>query len=45
MSTKATAEQALNQLLAIMARLRDPEQGCAWDLAQDAHSLAPFVVE
>lgn len=45
MSTKATAEQALNQLLAIMARLRDPEQGCAWDLAQDAHSLAPFVIE
>lgn len=46
MSTNAEhSEQALHQLLAIMARLRDPEQGCAWDLAQDAHSLAPFTIE
>jgi ATP diphosphatase len=39
------AEQALSQLLAIMSRLRDPEQGCAWDLAQDANTLAPYTIE
>lgn len=38
-------EQALTELLAIMARLRDPEQGCAWDLAQDAQSLAAYTIE
>lgn len=46
MSRSASApEQALSQLLAIMARLRDPEQGCAWDLAQDAQTLAPYTIE
>ena len=41
----ASSEQALRQLLAIMARLRDPEQGCAWDLAQDAQTLASYTIE
>lgn len=46
MSTASThSEQALRQLLAIMVRLRDPEQGCAWDLAQDAQTLAPYTIE
>lgn len=36
---------ALNQLLAIMARLRDPQQGCPWDLEQDFDSIAPYTVE
>ena len=33
------------QLLAIMARLRHPETGCAWDVKQDFRSLAPYVIE
>lgn len=33
------------QLLEIMARLRDPEQGCAWDLKQDFYSLIPYTLE
>lgn len=37
--------EALSRLLAIMARLRDPEQGCAWDLAQSPQSLTPFAIE
>lgn len=41
----STPEQALTELLAIMARLRDPAQGCAWDLAQDMQSLAPYTIE
>lgn len=36
---------ALQRLLQIMARLRDPQQGCAWDLEQDAASLAPYTIE
>jgi ATP diphosphatase len=33
------------QLLDIMARLRRPEDGCAWDLKQDFASLIPYVIE
>lgn len=32
-------------LLAIMARLRDPQGGCPWDLEQDFSSIAPYTVE
>ena len=28
-----------------MARLRDPDGGCAWDLDQDFRSIAPFTLE
>jgi ATP diphosphatase len=33
------------RLLAIMARLRDPERGCPWDLEQDFDSIAPYTIE
>lgn len=36
---------ALARLLAIMARLRDPDQGCPWDIAQDFASIAPYTIE
>ena len=29
----------------VMDRLRDPEGGCPWDLEQDHHSLARYLVE
>lgn len=35
----------INRLLAIMARLRDPDDGCEWDLAQDFASIAPYTIE
>jgi len=35
----------LNRLLAIMQRLRDPENGCPWDRAQTIETLAPFTLE
>lgn len=35
----------MEQLLAIMARLRDPERGCPWDVKQDFASIAPYTVE
>ena len=35
----------IDRLLAIMARLRDTERGCEWDLAQDFASIAPYAIE
>lgn len=32
-------------LVRIMARLRDPERGCPWDVRQDFRSIAPYTVE
>jgi MazG family protein len=34
-----------DRLLAIMARLRDPERGCAWDLEQTFATIAPYTIE
>ena len=33
------------RLLAIMARLRDPERGCEWDVAQTFETIAPYTIE
>ena len=33
------------RLLEIMARLRDPETGCPWDIEQDFASIAPYTIE
>jgi len=35
----------IDELLAIMARLRDPEHGCPWDLDQDFASISPHTIE
>lgn len=35
----------LDRLLAIMARLRDPERGCEWDVAQTFATIAPYTIE
>ncbi len=35
----------LPRLIAIMARLRDPETGCPWDIEQDFASIAPYTIE
>lgn len=32
-------------LLAIMAKLRDPDGGCPWDLEQDFATIAPYTIE
>jgi MazG family protein len=36
---------AIERLLGIMARLRDPATGCPWDRAQDFRSIAPHTLE
>lgn len=35
----------LTRLLDIMAKLRDPDGGCPWDLEQDFASIAPHTIE
>lgn len=36
---------SINQLLAIMARLRHPETGCPWDKEQSYQSIVPYTLE
>lgn len=35
----------IQRLLAIMARLRDPQGGCPWDLKQNFATIAPYTIE
>jgi MazG family protein len=37
--------QQLDRLLAIMARLRDPADGCEWDRQQTFETIAPYTIE
>ncbi|MFT3930097.1 MAG: nucleoside triphosphate pyrophosphohydrolase [Spongiibacteraceae bacterium] len=42
----ATSERyTIENLLEVMARLRDPERGCPWDLQQNFASIAPHTLE
>jgi NTP pyrophosphatase (non-canonical NTP hydrolase) len=36
---------SIEKLLEIMAKLRDPETGCPWDVEQDFSTIAPYTVE
>ena len=36
---------ALQRLIEVVARLRSPEGGCPWDLAQTPQTLIPYVIE
>lgn len=38
-------ESPVARLRRIMARLRDPERGCAWDIEQTFQTIAPYTVE
>lgn len=39
------ASKDISRLIEIMARLRDPETGCPWDVEQDFASIAPYTIE
>jgi XTP/dITP diphosphohydrolase len=41
----SAALTALQDLIEVVARLRDPQGGCPWDLAQTPESLTPYIVE
>ena len=38
-------ESAITALIALMARLRDPQSGCPWDQKQTFATVAPFTIE
>ncbi len=38
-------QRPIDRLIAIMARLRDPESGCPWDIEQTFATIAPYTVE
>ena len=40
-----TQSDAIQTLIDVVARLRDPDQGCPWDLKQTHASLVPYVLE
>lgn len=46
-STENPDRQAdsLSRLLGVMARLRDPERGCPWDVEQTFETIAPHTIE
>ena len=39
------AESAITALIALMARLRDPQRGCPWDQKQTFATVAPYTIE
>jgi MazG family protein len=39
------AERAMTALLELMARLRDPRNGCPWDQKQTFATIAPYTIE
>ena len=41
----ASRSEALQELIDVVARLRDPVSGCPWDLAQTHASLVPYLLE
>lgn len=41
----AAALIAIQQLIEVVAKLRSPDGGCPWDLAQTPESLTPYVIE
>ena len=45
MSSEATKRYSIDDLLAVMARLRDPQTGCPWDLKQSFATIAPYTIE
>ena len=38
-------EGGIARLVEIIARLRDPETGCPWDIEQDFATIAPYTIE
>ena len=45
MTPASNAGADIDRLVAIMARLRDPERGCEWDTVQTFATIAPYTIE
>jgi nucleoside triphosphate diphosphatase len=44
-STAKARGTPIERLLRVMARLRDPDGGCPWDLEQSFATIAPYTIE
>jgi ATP diphosphatase len=42
---RAMRRDSVARIVAVMARLRDPEHGCEWDRAQTFATIAPYTIE
>ena len=42
---KTLQKSGIDKLLEVMARLRDPDGGCPWDLEQNFKTIAPYTIE
>jgi len=42
---RSNALTALQRAIEVVAKLRDPDSGCPWDLAQTPQSLIPYIIE
>ncbi len=40
-----TDKRPIDDLLDVMARLRDPDSGCPWDVEQTFETIAPYTIE
>jgi len=45
MSSSPHPARAMEDLIEVMRRLRDPQGGCPWDVAQTFATIAPYTVE
>ena len=45
MSDYGLPPDGIDRLLAVMARLRDPDGGCPWDVQQSFATIAPYTIE
>ncbi len=41
----STTPPPIDRLLAVMAKLRDPNGGCPWDVEQNFATIAPYTIE
>lgn len=44
-ASDSSLQAAMAELLAIMARLRDPQEGCPWDREQTFDTIVPYTIE
>ena len=45
MKKSNTSTERLDKLREIVSALRDPENGCPWDIEQTFSSIAPYAIE
>ena len=45
MDSTGRRRRGIEDLIGVMARLRDPERGCPWDRVQTFRTIAPYTIE